>query len=111
MADQEFLRVVASDLNHLCENQDWDLTLTEFLESPCLILNGTAFNRREVLTYVANKLGGNHFDKRGDQRFALLDHGQSVIDAVYHELLSIARLVTSSEEIELLRSRLNSLSS
>jgi hypothetical protein len=34
-------------------------TLTEFVESSCVIVEGVVISRREIIRYVANKLGGH----------------------------------------------------
>lgn len=70
---------------------------------------GTEVNRREVIQYVAHKLGGAHFDpgrsRKGDDRLEVLDRlaqtqleiaGKRPINAVYVELLSIAESLAES---------------
>ena len=37
--------------------------LTKFIDSTCIVINGYKINRKELITYVANKLGGTHFDQ------------------------------------------------
>ncbi|WP_193614309.1 hypothetical protein [Nocardioides lijunqiniae] len=53
------------------------LPLPMFLKSPCLVVRGTAVTRAQVLKYVANKLGGVHFDpargRPGDEYMARVE--------------------------------------
>jgi hypothetical protein len=72
-----------------------------------MIVAGQAINRREIINYVANKLGGVHFDKnrKPDERaFKVLDdhrgklHLQG-IDILYYELLAIGQHLLRSGDI------------
>jgi hypothetical protein len=89
--------------------------LSEFLDVPCMIVAARAVNRREVIQYVANKLGGVHFDqsrKPKESVFEALDtHRRSTIvfdvDLVHFELLAIGQhLLRSSDIARLLPSEL-----
>lgn len=85
--------------------------ISEFLDSGFALILGTEITRKEVIRYVANKLGGAHFDadrnRRGDDRLALLDRlantyleitDKRPLNAVYIELLSIAEYLAESSD-------------
>lgn len=85
-------------------------TLSTFLESPCIIIDGQIINRREVIKYVAYALGGVHpvsrkRDKRKkeDSVFKLLDNICETYkitekNCIYFELLSIGQRLASSKD-------------
>jgi hypothetical protein len=102
------------------EGPDYRLMkLSEFTYSPCLILDGVKFNRYELVTYVANKLGGVHYDlkrtaKPIDRKYAKLDASRRRFvvnldgaskDLVYFELLATAQAILNSEDIQALIER------
>lgn len=82
-------------------------SLREFVEGGSLYLEGRTIKRRELIKYVANKLGGAHWDpsrRRGDEAFTILDRNDGVFrmfgkNAIYYELLSIGQLVATSPDI------------
>jgi hypothetical protein len=87
------------------------LPVSKFLASPFALILGREITRREVIQYVAHKLGGAHFDpgraRKGDDRLELLDRlantrlevrAQRPINAVYVELLSIAEWLAESND-------------
>jgi hypothetical protein len=85
------------------------LPVSGFLASPFALITGVEVSRRDVIAFVANKLGGVHFDpRRGpeEERLALLDRdlpsifaaGIEPTSAVYIELLSIAQFVAESSD-------------
>lgn len=86
------------------------LSLTEYLRSPAAIVQGTEITRRDVLAYVANKLGGAHYDtgreRRGDERYRLLDNqlaiytpeGKPPTSFPFVELLAIAETIAESSD-------------
>jgi len=84
-----------------------DYKLAEFLDHPCLIIAGQAISRREIINYVANKLGGVHFDPRraaSDRAFMLLDkHRRELyvqdVDMLHYELLAIGQHLLRSAAI------------
>jgi hypothetical protein len=67
--------------------------------------------RRDVIKYVANKLGRTHFDpsrKKDEQAFRILDAAMNssvIVDKrlVYFELLSIGQAVAQSSDADKLR--------
>jgi len=87
------------------------LGLHSFLKSNCLIVKGQVINRRQLINYVANKLGGAHFDsgREGLEEgnfFSLLDKAMQFKfvdkDPVYFELLSIGQVFVASKDIDTL---------
>jgi hypothetical protein len=85
--------------------------ISKFLESSFALILGTEITRKEVIRYVANKLGGAHFDadrsRKGDDRLALLDRFANTyleitdkrrLNAVYIELLSMAEYLAESSD-------------
>lgn len=83
--------------------------LKEFTESYCMIVHGYPVRRREVVKYIANKLGGAHLDrsrnKPEDRVYQVLDTVAETIkqvdkDAVYFELLSIGQDIARSPDID-----------
>jgi hypothetical protein len=88
-----------------------DYYLSEYLNSPCLVLNGEFVKRRHVIQYVANKLGGVHLDFKRDssndleRKFIILDSIPSNIEIaekkiIYLELLSIGQCVAHAADTE-----------
>ncbi len=81
--------------------------LTSYLDAPCLCFEGRDFSRRSIIRYVANKLGGAHFDpdrnRRGDEEFAHLDILEAVeIDGyqpVYLEIQAIGQAIAGTPSI------------
>jgi hypothetical protein len=60
------------------------LTLQKFIDSPSMVIQGEEIPRRVLIKYVANKLGGSHFDERRgttreDTLFHRLDCARSII--------------------------------
>jgi hypothetical protein len=64
--------------NNYFDITDREYFLSEFLESTSIVVSGVRLNRREVIQYVCNKLGGTHIDfnrnKEKDQKFVKLDN-------------------------------------
>jgi hypothetical protein len=102
--------------------KNYPLKLGAYLRQTSLVVDGVLISREEVIKYVANKLGGVHYDKsRADQspqkqvsleqKYALLDgvrNGIAVADksAVYYELLSIGQRVVNSRDVQRLSKHL-----
>jgi hypothetical protein len=86
--------------------------LRAFAEATCIIVRGEQVNRRRLIKYVANKLGGAHHDtKRGtdheEHLYSLLDESRQTMQlmgkpTVYFELLSIGQALARSPDIRLL---------
>lgn len=93
--------------------------LSEFADSPCLIINSVEVKRRELVQYVANKLGGAHLDLRRDptkeldRKFMALDSLPGIVIAgkasVYYELLSIGQALARSSDTEKFLKRIRNL--
>lgn len=86
---------------------DW-LPLPRFMKSRCLVANGLAVTRQEVVKYIANKLGGVHFQtSRGGTRDGYIQHLEELdgflimkpLSVVHLTLLSIIQAVVSSETV------------
>lgn len=102
--------------------KSYPVKLGTYLKQTSLVVDGVLINREEVIKYVANKLGGAHYDSsregpksQGDvsleQKYSLLDevrNGISVADrnAIYYELLSIGQCVVNSRDVRHLRKHL-----
>lgn len=93
-----------------------DATLSGFIAAPCMLIEGLEVPRRVLINYVANKLGGVHFDvgraarrhkEKGEaeiyRRLDDIPTRLTVIDkpAVYYELLSIGQVLARSDDIKL----------
>lgn len=94
--------------------------LSEFCESPCMLitkryptggLEQGLIKRREVIHYIADKMGGTHIDlKRNikkEQNLILLDwiyHQYQIAEknSIYFELLSIGQHLIKSEDVQML---------
>lgn len=85
--------------------------LGEFLNSIGIYVEGLRIRRRDIISYVANKLGGTHLDTRRSgkikNKFEALDRNADRLqigdvpsvngkNAVYFELLSIGQLFAKS---------------
>jgi hypothetical protein len=85
--------------------------LSEFLASAAVVVDGVPVNRRNVIQYVANKLGGAHFDvsrKEDEEAYGLLDRVINTFEvaerrSVYFELLSIGQALAGSGDAKTLR--------
>lgn len=84
--------------------------MTEYLRSVSFIVKGSRISRREVIKYVANKLGGTHFDisrnRKGDDTFILLDQIRKTYTiaerpAVNLELLAIGQSVVKAPDTKI----------
>ena len=85
------------------------MPLDSYLAATTMIVGGLSISRRLLIKYVANKLGGVHFDPRRrpdkeQQPFERLDHARDTYllagkNAVYFELLSIGQALTGSRAI------------
>ncbi len=93
-------------------------TVGEFLQSVGIYVDNMRVSRREVIKYVANKLGGAHLDRsrsgKLSRKFDALDRNRERLridgvpslggkNAVYFELLSIGQLLGRSEAAAVFR--------
>lgn len=88
---------------------DFEFRLQSYFDSAAIYVGGYTVSRREVVQYVANKLGAAHYDKDRDDKpaYQILDshrnrlsvEGQGVdkLDLVYFELLSIGQIIGRSD--------------
>ena len=98
---------------------DREYRLLDFSSDTCVIALGKHFSRRQVVKYVANKLGGAHYDTRrghrtDDAAFLPLDKVEAEVmlldkPAIYFELLSIGQAVGTSADLYALSTRLNEI--
>ncbi|MGF7398299.1 hypothetical protein [Thermoanaerobacterium thermosaccharolyticum] len=94
-----------------------EFSLSQFKESPCLLvtkrynfgIQQEEIKRRELIQYVANKLGGSHIDisrnYKKDEKFILLDQILGTLnigdkESIYYELLSIGQHLVNSPDIK-----------
>ncbi len=102
------------------------LILSDYLRSTCIYLAGIRVSRRHLIKYVANKLGGVHYDPARDKEDALELASYNALDDVFDfysatpkggcfplvvddtlhalhiALLAIGRDVTASEDVNFL---------
>ena len=96
------------------ESQPRDMPLRKYLEAPCVIVNERPIRRDDFITYVANRRGGAHLDRRGrtknprrEAAFELLDDlsadGFQVNqqDATFAQLIAITRNVVTAPDLQL----------
>jgi hypothetical protein len=96
-----------------------EFTLREFCDSPVVISGSASVSRLGMMRYVANKLGGVHWDStRGDwtdpvgSRHRLLDEGHLIVGrlpAPLYEIISIAQAVASSDDTMRFIARVNEI--
>ena len=92
-----------------------ELSLQDYVQTPCMIIRELDINRLELIKYVANKLGGTHIDftrksnKPLEQKFLYLDslHNYEQVDKniIPYELLSIGQELVNSRHIQRLMKR------
>ncbi len=91
----------------------------KFKQSSCVVIEGQKVSRVSVIKYVANKLGGTHFDtsrkgRKDDQIFALLDKAYGNVQIagknyIYYELLSIGQSIVNSSKTQRLMKKIKEL--
>jgi len=83
-------------------------SLSEFKKQTCAMWYGVEVSRETLIKYVANKLGGNHYDTRRAGKLGLefiaLDQVRKKtsfmeVDGVYFELLATGRFLTESDAV------------
>jgi hypothetical protein len=87
-----------------------EFTLNQFLKSTSIRVADNRITRQEVISYVANKLGGAHLDPRRNKPreqviSQLVDHGHIVVaglPGIYFEVLSMASDLARSEDAQAL---------
>lgn len=97
--------------------------LAEFCATAAASIDGVRIPRSRLIAYVANKLGGNHYDirrKSDEQHYKLLDSVNGLfyvggsddippLPQVHFEILSIAQAITGSSDIRRLREAIGRL--
>ncbi|MBK8904256.1 MAG: hypothetical protein IPM53_23960 [Anaerolineaceae bacterium] len=91
------------------------LSLHEFVEATCVVAEGQPISRRTLINYVANALGGAHYDTKRDRKktgkdFSVLDRAAQNFEfedknLVYFELLAIGQAIANSRDVEMLRQK------
>ena len=103
-------------------DKSYPVKVSVFLKQTSFVIKGIAINREEVIKYIANKLGGVHYDSKrkigGDTSKITLEHKYALMDkvrdelmladknAVYYELLSIGQRIINSRDVQKLRKEL-----
>ena len=99
--------------------KSYPVKLSVFLKQTSMVVDGVLINREVIIKYVANKLGGAHYDRSRENsktggnislehKYELLDKvrsGVTVADknAIYYELLSIGQRLVNSRDIRQLQ--------
>lgn len=105
--------------------KNYPVKLAFFLRQPSFVIEGIFINREEVIKYVANKLGGAHYDNSRkpktsapgvslEEKYALLDSARNSTmladkNAIYYELLSIGQRLVNSKDVQELRKTLRDM--
>ena len=105
--------------------KNYPVKLVIFLRQPSFVIEGIFINREEVIKYVANKLGGAHYDSSRKpktsardvslgEKYTLLDSVRSSTmladkNAIYYELLSIGQRLVNSKDVQELRKALRKM--
>jgi hypothetical protein len=93
-----------SELKH-----HYPFKLSGFVDAWGIVVNGKTVRRSEVIKYVANRLGGAHYDERRlEGAFVALDKAVLRLNffgknPVYYELLAIAQLMANAPDIQKFR--------
>lgn len=94
---EEFGKKVMQDASRLKHEY---YTLSKFLDSPALIVQGERFTRRDIIQFVANRRGGAHHG-RLDARFDRLDNYPDKardIEFPFLQLLAIGQVLADSSD-------------
>lgn len=106
------LVAVMSTPYHLAESLELPspISLTDFLAGTLMVVNGEVVTRRLLVKYVANKLGGVHFDeRRDDEEGRVYRQLDSLSMAIYGkqepfaQLLEIGLALVASDDIQNLK--------
>lgn len=105
--------------------RSYPVRLSEFIKLPSFVIRGVIINRAEVIKYVANKLGGAHYDSTRrislsgtsgclEEKYVLLDNVRNSTEvadknAIYYELLSIGQHLVNSRDIQKLQKKLKNI--
>ncbi len=86
-------------------------SLSRFADAPAIVARGVTIGRVDLIKYVANKMGGVHYDesrKTTDHAYKALDSLPEQIvwddgrnfDLRYYEMLAIGQLMVAAPDIE-----------
>lgn len=87
----------------------YEVRLGRFLRHPSFVVSGLRIDRLAVISYVANKLGGAHYDSNRssekDRKYVALDAIRESVrladkNAIYYELLSIGQRIVKSQSVD-----------
>jgi len=83
------------------------LKLKKFISGPCCVVGGVLIRRNDIIQFVANKLGGAHYDtgrqKPNEQAISQLgDFHVADRNAVYYEMLGIGQVLARSNSCRIL---------
>ncbi len=104
---QALLVTAGKDIKHDfikgSRNQKYDIG--QFMATPCLVYEGDAFNRVELIKYIANKSGGAHYEieEKKLARMRALDNAHQYMrtlgerSPVYYELMSAGQALTKTK--------------
>jgi hypothetical protein len=87
------------------------VSLSQFLSDPALIANDVSVSRTALINYVANKLGGTHYDEtRSEEKdgkqypmFIALDgvrQATAKMKTVHYELLAVGQTLIASDDVQ-----------
>lgn len=88
------------------------MPVARYLDSTCIIFEGASVSRRNVVQFIANRLGGVHFDPTRDRSGAVVEAQFKALDevmkraslaeknAVYFELLGIGQALVASPQVQ-----------
>jgi hypothetical protein len=82
--------------------------MSNWLASTCMRVGSVSVTRRDVIQFVANKLGGVHLDSKREAAhpgYRALDQARQALqlgdlDAVYAELAAIGQQLANSPEVQ-----------
>ena len=95
------------------EQQDADLSIDGFLASVCVVSNERPVRRLDLITYIANRRGGAHLDRKGRSGDPRRRAAHDVLDALsagnwqvnqrdaaFAQLVTIGRNVVDSPDVQ-----------
>jgi len=88
-------------------------SIEKYLSAPCITYEGETFNRTDLIKFVANKLGGTHYEleKKKLARMRSLDNAKEQIyiagkSSIYYEFLSIGQTIVKSKYTNKLKKKI-----
>jgi hypothetical protein len=85
-----------------------EMPIRKFLSGHCMVVDHTLIKRDDVIRFVANKLGGSHYDQRRASPIEAamekaLNYEVAGRGSLYYELLTVGQTLASSPSIARLR--------